>query len=105
MHVLEHALSGMFDVSHGKGLALIFPKYLEMFESRLSGKLIPFGKVFDDERCTPADSAIAAFRKWLDSIGRDLFLATWTSRPKRSRPCRFRSPDKRQQARAHRRTH
>ncbi len=74
MHVLEHALSGMFDISHGRGLALIFPKYLEMFKSRLSGKLIPFGKVFD-ETVYSADSAIAAFRKWLDSIGRDLFFS------------------------------
>ncbi|MFO7841589.1 MAG: iron-containing alcohol dehydrogenase [Fidelibacterota bacterium] len=73
LHVLEHALSGMFDISHGRGLALLFPKYLEMFKEQLSAKLISFGKVFD-ETVYSEDSAIAAFRKWLNGIDRDLFF-------------------------------
>lgn len=73
IHVIEHALSGMFDISHGRGLAMLFPKYLEMFREKIGDRLIPFGRVFDDKAET-RDSAIEAFRLWLKSIGRDLYF-------------------------------
>ncbi len=71
IHVIEHALSGMFDISHGRGLALLFPKYLVYFKDILRDKLLPFGRIFDPAVST-AEEAIAAFTAWLKSIGRDL---------------------------------
>ncbi|MEA2077828.1 MAG: iron-containing alcohol dehydrogenase, partial [Candidatus Marinimicrobia bacterium] len=47
IHSIEHALSGMYDISHGRGLAMLFPKYLEMFKDLLTDKIIDFGRVFD----------------------------------------------------------
>jgi alcohol dehydrogenase YqhD (iron-dependent ADH family) len=73
IHVVEHALSGMFDISHGRGLALIFPKYLTFFKKLLSEKLPSFGRVFDPAVQTP-DAAIAAFETWLGSIDRNLMF-------------------------------
>jgi alcohol dehydrogenase YqhD (iron-dependent ADH family) len=73
IHVVEHALSGMFDISHGRGLALIFPKYLTFFKGLLSEKIPPFGRVFDPAVQTP-DAAIAAFEAWLGSIDRNLMF-------------------------------
>ena len=74
IHSVEHALSGMYDISHGRGLAVLFPKYLEMFKDMLAGKIIDFGKVFDSSVKT-ADEGIAAFRKWLAAIDRDLLFS------------------------------
>jgi butanol dehydrogenase len=73
IHVAEHALSGMFDISHGRGLALLFPKYLIMFKDLLGEKLIPFGKIFDPKVTSP-DESIDAFRSWLSRIDRDLMF-------------------------------
>jgi alcohol dehydrogenase YqhD (iron-dependent ADH family) len=73
IHSVEHALSGMYDISHGRGLALLFPKYLDMFKAMLSDKITSFGKVFDPE-VSNADEAISAFRTWLASIDRDLMF-------------------------------
>ena len=74
IHSIEHALSGMYDISHGRGLALLFPKYLEMFKEMLSEKIINFGKVFNP-KVLNADEAIMSFRIWLQSIGRDLMFS------------------------------
>jgi butanol dehydrogenase len=74
IHVIEHALSGMFDISHGRGLALLFPKYLEMFSAEIGDRLIPFGQIFDTSVDT-AEDGIIAFRAWLKSINRDLMFA------------------------------
>lgn len=74
IHSIEHALSGMYDISHGRGLALLFPKYLEMFKDMLSEKIIDFGRVFDSNVVT-AEEAIMAFRTWLKSIDRDLMFS------------------------------
>ncbi|MEA2077271.1 MAG: iron-containing alcohol dehydrogenase, partial [Candidatus Marinimicrobia bacterium] len=74
IHSIEHALSGMYDISHGRGLAMLFPKYLEMFKDLLTDKIIDFGRVFDPA-VQNADEAIWAFRIWLKSIDRDLMFA------------------------------
>ena len=74
VHSMEHALSGMYDISHGRGLAMLFPKYLEMFKGLLADKIIAFGRVFDPA-VSNADNGIEAFRKWLASIDRDLMFS------------------------------
>ncbi len=74
IHSVEHALSGMYDISHGRGLAMLFPKYLEMFKDILADKIIAFGKVFNPA-VKNADEAILAFRAWLKKIDRDLMFA------------------------------
>ena len=73
IHSIEHALSGTYDISHGRGLAMLFPKYLEMYKDMLANKITAFGKVFDPAVLN-ADEAILAFRKWLASIDRDLMF-------------------------------
>jgi len=74
LHSIEHALSGMYDISHGRGLAMLFPKYLELFKNTLSDKIIDFGKAFDPN-VSNADEGIEAFRIWLRSIDRDLMFS------------------------------
>ena len=74
IHSIEHALSGLYDISHGRGLAMLFPKYLALFKDMLGDKIVAFGKIFDPAVKT-ADEGIGAFRKWLASIGRDLMFS------------------------------
>jgi alcohol dehydrogenase YqhD (iron-dependent ADH family) len=64
----------MYDISHGRGLAMLFPKYLELFKNTLSDKIIDFGKAFDPN-VSNADEGIEAFRIWLRSIDRDLMFS------------------------------
>ncbi len=74
IHSIEHALSGMYDISHGRGLAMLFPKYLDMYKNMLADKIIAFGQAFDPA-VSNADKGIEAFRKWLASIDRDLMFS------------------------------
>lgn len=73
IHAIEHALSGMYDISHGRGLAMLFPKYLEMFKNLLAEKIINFAKIFNPNTAS-ADEGIDAFKTWLKSIDRDLMF-------------------------------
>lgn len=76
LHALEHLVSAHYDISHGRGLALLLPalmdytmtarpeKYIEMGEN-------VFGLIFEDEdRMHAARISIDAMKGWLASIGR-----------------------------------
>lgn len=74
IHALEHPLSGQFDISHGRGLAMMLPAYLSYFKGKLGDKLIRFGKCFNSEIKTD-DEAISALIDWLKNIDRYLSFA------------------------------
>jgi alcohol dehydrogenase YqhD (iron-dependent ADH family) len=76
LHALEHVVSAHYDISHGRGLALLLPalmeytmparpeKYAEMGE-------IVFGLRFDGVDIESAARAgIQAMKNWLASVGR-----------------------------------
>jgi len=68
-HMLEHAVSAVFDVSHGAGLACLTPYYLEYLKPMdAPGRIEKLGRVLfgiqDD-----ADKTIAEFQNFFHSIG------------------------------------
>ncbi len=77
-HHLEHELSGLYDVTHGAGLAVIMPAVMEyIYKSdvprfaRLANKV--FGiEMNEDNPEETAKQGIEAFRKFLKSIGMPL---------------------------------
>jgi alcohol dehydrogenase YqhD (iron-dependent ADH family) len=78
MHALEHALSGHYDIPHGRGLAIVIPRIM-----RFSYKAVPHRYAQLGERCfgitegdvkRRAGDAISAFVNWLDGIGENLTL-------------------------------
>jgi alcohol dehydrogenase YqhD (iron-dependent ADH family) len=80
LHMLQHPLSGHFDISHGRGLALLLPRWLKYVSHEKSNKIVQFG-----ERCfgmdlethhpyEAADLAIKRLSEWLDEIGAYYFL-------------------------------
>lgn len=72
MHVLEHPLSGHFNISHGRGLAMIFPRYLKYFSKLKSKKIIDFGKFVFDNSIQAADEVITALENWLGALDRKI---------------------------------
>ena len=65
IHLIEHALSGLYDVQHGDGLSALLPSWLRQSMSKRSARIVKLGKnVFG----TDGDTADAV-EKWLDVVG------------------------------------
>ncbi|MDE6341539.1 MAG: iron-containing alcohol dehydrogenase, partial [Muribaculaceae bacterium] len=72
-HGLEHELSAVYDVTHGAGLAVMFPAWMTYAMQTNPGKIAQFARrVFDIEEADDAKAAalgIEALKKFLTSIG------------------------------------
>ncbi|MDE6649101.1 MAG: iron-containing alcohol dehydrogenase [Muribaculaceae bacterium] len=72
-HGLEHELSAVYDVTHGAGLAVMFPAWMTYALQENPGKLAQFARrVFDideDDDYKAADEGIEKLKKFLSSIG------------------------------------
>jgi butanol dehydrogenase len=81
LHALEHVVSAHYDISHGRGLALLLPALMEYTRPARPDKFVElgqnvFGLSFDKEDITDAAQlSINAMKEWLASIGR---LLTFT---------------------------
>lgn len=72
MHMIEHSLSALYDVSHGAGLAMILPGWLKYHSDSSPRKVNQFGRrIFEldhqDDR-QGAQAAIAELERWLRSM-------------------------------------
>lgn len=72
-HGLEHELSAVYDVTHGAGLAVMFPAWLTYAAKGNPGKIAQFARrVFDiveDDDTKAAEKGIEALKKFFTSIG------------------------------------
>lgn len=72
-HGLEHELSAVYDVTHGAGLAVMFPAWMTYAMAENPGKIAQFSRrVFDIEETDDKKAAslgIDALKKFLSSIG------------------------------------
>ncbi len=81
LHALEHVISAHYDISHGRGLALLLPALMDYTMPARPDKFVElgqnvFGLSFDTEDVThAAQLSIDAMKGWLASIGR---LLTFT---------------------------
>lgn len=79
MHLIEHSLSGLFDVPHGAGLAALMPGWLRFSAGRNPARLAQFGRrVFnlrEDTEAGIAAAAIARIAEWLEEVGAPVDLA------------------------------
>jgi len=76
-HLIEHALSAIYDVSHGLGLAWIIPSVLKFsmqHNQKKILKLLGFTMHGNINHYNDGEKAIAEFKEWLKNIGalRDL---------------------------------
>ncbi len=72
MHGIEHALSGYYDITHGVGLAIITPRWMEyiLCDSTVD-RFVKLAEVFDlkcDDKFKLAHMVIDSFYKFFESI-------------------------------------
>jgi len=77
-HMIEHGLSAVTDVAHGKGLAIVFPAFLEFSKDKIMDKLDRFAeKIFGIDTGSKgydSDLAIKALKDWYKKIGQPVKL-------------------------------
>lgn len=79
-HGLEHELSAVYGVTHGAGLAVVFPAWMTYMADRRPAKIAQFGqRVFDvaptgDDRADALE-AVARLKNFFRSIGLPVTLA------------------------------
>lgn len=71
-HMIEHALSALFNIAHGAGLAIVIPAWMKWYKNKNLPQFERFAKeVFKKET---ADEGITALQQWFDSIGAPVSL-------------------------------
>ena len=66
-HMIEHALSALFNVPHGAGLSVVMPAWMKWFHGRNPAQFERFSKqVFG---LKTAEEGIATLERWFDKIG------------------------------------
>jgi hypothetical protein len=77
-HMLEHPLSGLFNVPHGAGLAVTGPAWMTWESRRRSDRIASFARrimdVQEDDETRAATEGIARFRAWLNKVGNPITL-------------------------------
>ncbi len=80
LHMMQHPLSAYYDISHGRGLALLLPRWLKYVSRENPDRIIQFGdRVFNMELEThhpfeAADKVIERIIEWLSDIGAWFFM-------------------------------
>ncbi len=72
IHEIEHALSGIYDVSHGLGLAWLMPAIMDFNKNNNGEKIKRLVGFFMHENTSyysNCDTAVEDFRSWLKNIG------------------------------------
>ena len=75
-HNIEHELSGMYDIAHGAGLAIIFPAWMKYCAPKNKARFAQFARrIMDiDLTCGSEDAAIAMAIEKLENFNRSIGL-------------------------------
>lgn len=72
-HAIEHEISAMYNVTHGAGLAVIFPAWMTFMSRRAPGKIAQFGRrvfgVTERDDTAAALEGIQCLKAFFGSIG------------------------------------
>ncbi len=72
IHFIEHQISGHYDISHGRGMALLLPAYLDHFADARPERWAKLARrifhVNEDDDLLAAKALGAAVVKWLESV-------------------------------------
>ncbi len=72
-HMIEHALSALFNIAHGAGLAIVIPAWMKWYKGQNPAQFERFAKeVF---ALDTADEGITALENWFNSIGAPITLS------------------------------
>ena len=72
-HAMEHEISAIYGVTHGAGLAVVFPAWMTFMAERQPGKIAQFGRrvfnVTDHDDKTAAMEGISCLKAFFGTIG------------------------------------
>lgn len=72
-HMIEHALSALYNIPHGAGLAIVIPAWMKWYKNKNLAQFERFAReVFG---LGTADEGITALSVWFDSIGAPVSLS------------------------------
>jgi hypothetical protein len=72
-HMIEHAMSALYNVPHGAGLAVVLPAWLKSIKNQIPERFERFAtKVFGVEN---SDAGIARLTEWFSAIGAPVTFA------------------------------
>ena len=72
-HLIEHALSALFNVAHGAGLAIVIPAWMKYYKDQNLPQFERFAeKIFG---VSSADEGISKIEEWFSKIGAPVTLA------------------------------
>lgn len=78
LHAMEHALSGHYDIPHGRGLAILIPRYLRYIIDTIPHRLAQFGQncmaIEDADDMSMAEASLESLVDWLSDLGLDITL-------------------------------
>ena len=66
-HMIEHALSALFNVPHGAGLSVVMPAWMKWYHDRNPAQFERFARQIFGLKT--AEEGIAALEQWFDKIG------------------------------------
>lgn len=73
MHLIEHPLSGIYDIAHGAGLSITIPAWLTWKARKDSSKIAQFGRnvfgIEEKDQNIAAEKTIDTLKDWFDKIG------------------------------------
>ncbi len=69
IHAVEHVLSGYYDISHGRGLAAVFPAFLKNTAEAAPGRAVRWVENVLKIRVADAKEAVDAWIKWMKDVG------------------------------------
>jgi hypothetical protein len=72
-HMIEHALSALFNIAHGAGLSIVIPAWMKWYKTKNFPQFERFSKeVFGLQT---ADEGITALERWFHSVGTPIRLS------------------------------
>ena len=72
-HMIEHALSALFNIAHGAGLSIVIPAWMKWYKEKNTPQFERFAKEIFGLKT--AEEGITALEKWFSSIGTPTTLA------------------------------
>lgn len=72
-HMVEHALSALFNIAHGAGLAIVIPAWMKWYKNKNLPQFERFAKEVFGKAL--ADEGITALSGWFNSIGAPVTLS------------------------------
>jgi hypothetical protein len=77
-HMIEHALSALYDIAHGAGLSIVLPAWMSWAREEKKDRLARFARevfgVKNTDNLKAADEATAKLKSWFASLGAPVSL-------------------------------